>query len=163
VDPNATGAARLRTIADLSPLDGTHPVTTGLAVGPDNNLYVTNLTKAPYPQGGAKVWRIAPSGQITEMASGFTLGVGLAVAQDGTFYVAEFARIAADQNPPIVPGGRLLRARPGAAPTTLLENLFYPTVIRWGPDNQLYLTYFSIGADNGTAPGAIYKLNPAGR
>jgi hypothetical protein len=62
-----------------------------------------------------------------------------------------------------VPGGRLLRARPGAPPATLLENLFYPTVIRWGPDGMLYVTYFSIGADNGTAPGAIYRINVAGR
>jgi len=163
IDPAAPAASRVRRIADLSPLDGTHPVLTGLSAGPDGALYVTNLTKAPYPQGGAKVWRITTAGQITEVASGFTLGVGLAVAPDGTFYVAEFAQIAASQTPPIVPGGRLLRARPGASPTVVQENVFYPTTIRWGPDNQLYVTYFSIGADNGSAPGAIYKFNPAGR
>jgi plastocyanin len=163
IDPAAPTANRVRRLADLSPLDGTHPVLTGLALGPDNNFYVTNLTKAPYPPGGAKVWRITPGGQVTEAASGFTLGVGLAVASDGTFYVSEFARIAADQDPPIVPGGRLLRARTGDQPVTVLENLFYPTIIRWGPDGMLYVTYFSIGADNGTAPGAIYRLNASSR
>jgi hypothetical protein len=52
-----------------------------------------------------------------------------------------------------------MRAAAGGSPTTVLENLFYPTVIRRGPDGMLYVTYFSIGADNGTSPGAIYRLN----
>ena len=159
IDPAAPQASRVRRLADLSTLDGTHPVLTGIAVGPDNNLYVTNLTKAPYPAGGAKVWRITTAGQVTEVASGFTLGVGLAVAPNNTFYVSEFAKIAADQSPPIVPGGRVVRAQGSGPVTSVVESLFYPTVIRLGPDGMLYVTYFSIGADNGTAPGAIYRLS----
>jgi sugar lactone lactonase YvrE len=147
----------------MSGTDGEHPVLTGLAPGPDGNLYVTNLQRAPYPPGGAKVWRVTPTGDFSVVASGFTLGVGLAVAPDLTFYVSEFARIAADQTPPIVPGGRLMRAQGSGAPASVLENLFYPTVIRWGPDGMVYVTYFSIGADNGATPGAIYRISPAGR
>ena len=158
IDPAAPQASRVRRLADLSTLDGGHPVLTGIAAGPDNNLYVTNLTKAPYPAGGAKVWRITTAGQVTEVASGFTLGVGLAVAPNNTFYVSEFARIAADQSPPIVPGGRVVRAQGSGPVTSAVESLFYPTVIRLGPDGMLYVTYFSIGADNGTAPGAIYRV-----
>jgi len=160
IDPAAPAASRVRRLADLSGTDGDHPVLTGLALGPDNNLYVTNLQKAPYPPGGAKVWRITPSGEFSVVATGFTLGVGLAVAPDSTFYVAEFAKIAAGQTPPIVPGGRVMRARAGGTPSVMLESLFYPTVIRRGPDGMIYLTYFSIGADNGTTPGAIYRVAP---
>src|SRR5262249_28064768 len=144
-----------------------HPVLTGIAAGPDGNIYVTNLTKSPYPQGGAHVWRIAiPSGQITDLGPGLSLAVGLEVARDGSIYAAEFAKIIA-QPPFVAPGGRVVKYTPGASSTTpatltpIVDSLFYPTIIRLGPDGQLYATYFSIGADEGQSPGAIYKFPPS--
>jgi hypothetical protein len=67
------------------------PVPTDIEVGPDGNYYVTGLPGFPEAEGAGKVWRVDPhSGQVTEVASGFFGAVDLAVAPDGTIYVAEF-------------------------------------------------------------------------
>jgi hypothetical protein len=165
IDPALPRGQNIRYIADLSAdfggVQGSgHPVLTGLAAGPDGNIYVTNLSRAPYPPGASSVWRInVQNGQITQVVTGLSLGVGLALAPDGTIYAAEFAKVLSTA-PFIEPGGRIVRAAAPNTVTPVLDPLFYPTIIRWGPDNQLYVTYFSIGAENGQSPGAIYRFRP---
>ena len=44
----------------------------------------------------------------------------------------------------------------GGAVEVVAAPMFFPTVIRWGPDG-LYATYFSVGGDAGT--GAILRIN----
>jgi hypothetical protein len=65
-------------------------VPTGVVVGPDGALYVSQLTGFPFPVGGAKVFRIDPwTGKRTEYAKGITNGMDLAFGRDGTLYVLE--------------------------------------------------------------------------
>ena len=58
IDPAAAEGSRIRYLADMSV---GHPVLTGIAAGPDGALYVTNLTAAPFPSGGAASRWASPS------------------------------------------------------------------------------------------------------
>lgn len=67
-----------------------NPVPTDVEVGPDGNYYVSTLPGFPEAAGTSRVFRInALSGAVRTVAKGFTGGVDLAVAEDGTIYVAE--------------------------------------------------------------------------
>jgi outer membrane protein assembly factor BamB len=66
------------------------PVPTDVEVGPDGMLYVTTLPGQPELPGTASVYRVHPrTGAVELAATGFSGAVDLAVAADGTIYVAE--------------------------------------------------------------------------
>ncbi|MGD9890939.1 MAG: ScyD/ScyE family protein [Dehalococcoidia bacterium] len=149
VDPAAPEGSRISYLADLSV---GHPVLTGIAAGADGALYVTNLTPAPFPSGGAEVWRISRSGDVTRVAGGLTAGVGIALSPSGEIYVSEFA--ATLPEPPFfMPPGRVVRVssagvEPVAAP------LLFPTIIRWRSDG-LYVASPSVA---GEGTGMIMRI-----
>jgi hypothetical protein len=64
--------------ADTTPAEGeevpvpVQSVPTSVVVGPDGAYYVGELTGAPFPVGGASVWRVVPGQEPTEYATGFT-------------------------------------------------------------------------------------------
>lgn len=65
-------------------------VPTDVEVGPDGYLYVSSLPGVPEGPGEGSVWRVNPrTGAATMVADGFFGAVDLAVARDGTIYVAE--------------------------------------------------------------------------
>ena len=77
----------------------TEPVPTGVAVGPDGAIYVSELTGFPFIPGAARIYRIAPGGTPTVFATGFTMLSDLAFAADGTLYALEY-----DSNGLLAPG-----------------------------------------------------------
>ena len=56
-------------------------VPTSVVVGPDGAYYVGQLTGAPFPVGGASVWRVVAGEEPTKYASGFTNIIGLDFAR----------------------------------------------------------------------------------
>ena len=100
-------------------------VPTDVEIGPDGYLYVTSLPGGPEIPGSGSVWRIDPhSGDMAQVAGGLTSAVDLAIADDGTIYVAElFAGLISE----IV----------GGAPVPVVE-LPFPAAIDIGPDGYLY-------------------------
>jgi hypothetical protein len=153
VDPAAPAGSRVTRILDLSA--PTHSVVTGIARGPDGNLYVNNLTSFPFPTAAARVWRMSPTGSgLTQVAAGISAGTGVAVAPDGSIYVSE---IATTVGPPmfLAPPGRVVTASmDGVVP--IASPLLFPTILRWGPDNALYGTVLSVAGDAGT--GMIVRI-----
>lgn len=151
VDPAAAEGDAIRRVADLSQ---DHPVLTGIAAGPDNALYVVNLTNAPFEPGAAMVRRITLDGQVSVVATGLSLGVGVAIGPEGDIYVSELAN--APGRPPFIePPGRIVEA--GAdGPTPVAGPLLFPTTLRWGPDG-LYVAAFSVGGNNGE--GMILRVD----
>jgi hypothetical protein len=92
-----------------------HPVPTDVEVGPDGMLYVSSLPGGPEdPEGAAAlgspggVFRVDPAtGDVSRVASGFLGAVDLAVAPDGTIYVAELyanriSKVVGDGAEPVV-------------------------------------------------------------
>jgi hypothetical protein len=153
IDPAAPEGSRITRLLDLSA--PTHTVVTGIARGPDGNLYINQLTSFPFPTAAGRVWRVSPtSGAITEVASGVSAGTGLAVAPDGTIFVSEIAQTV---GPPsfLAPPGRVVIATPdGVVP--IASPIMFPTILRWGPDGALYGTVFSVAGDAGT--GMIVRI-----
>lgn len=148
VDP-ATGG--IRYLADMS--EG-HPVLTGITAGPDGALYVTNLTPVPFPAGAAQIWRVTLDGNVTPLTAGLSAATGIATDPEGRLYVAEIAGTIPEP-PFFVPPGRIVVMGQGGVPIVVAAPIFFPTILRWGPDG-LYGTSFSVGGDAGT--GAIIRI-----
>jgi hypothetical protein len=126
------------------------PVPTTVTAGPDGNLYVGELTGAPFPVGAANVYRVPSSGGTPALvASGFTTIIDIAFGADGVGYVLEH-----DSDgiiPPLGPGitGRLVRINGDGTRTVITSSLIKPGGVTVGPDGGIYVTNRSIFAGTG--------------
>jgi hypothetical protein len=103
------------------------PVPTDIEIGRDGHYYVTTLPGFPEQEGAGSVWRIHHrTGKIRQVATGFSGAVDLAVARDGTIYVAE---LFAD---------RVSTVRRGKVRT--FAELSTPGAIEIGPKGRVYVT-----------------------
>jgi hypothetical protein len=100
-------------------------VPTSVVVGPDEALYVGQLTGGPYPVGEAAVWRVDGEGNAERYATGFSNIIDLAFGPDGTLYVAELARdsLRTVFEGDVTPVGAVLSVPPGGGePEVLLSD-----------------------------------------
>lgn len=126
-------------------------VPTDVEVGPDGHYYVTSLPGLPEAPGAASVWRVHRStGQLTKLADGLAYAVDLAVAADGTVYVAE---LFAD---------RISAVRDGTVWTVASVPL--PGALEIGPDGHLYATigtFFPlVEGDDGPGGASVVRITP---
>jgi glucose/arabinose dehydrogenase len=122
-------------------------VPTGLAVGPDGNYYVGQLTGFPFTPNAAQIYRVQPNGATSVFAGGFTQVSSLAFGGDGSLYVLEL-----DANGLLNPGdaGALTRIAPnGDRETFFTEGLVNPTGLAIGPDGAFYVSNFGTAAGMG--------------
>ncbi len=116
------------------------PVPTDVEVGPDGMLYVSTLAGDPAP---GSVYRVDPrTGSATRIATGFVGATNLAVAPDGTVYVAE---LFADRVSKVVAGGPVSVA---ALPS--------PAAVEWS-NGRLYVSENALGGPDG---GQIVTVTP---
>ncbi len=114
----------------------TEPVPTGVTVGPDGALYVSELTGIPYASGYSTIYRIAnpsastgyngtiPSGVPQAYASGFTSVVSLGFNNsNGDMYVLQYDNAAGVYDPTInpadLPPDQLIQVAPDGTRTTI--------------------------------------------
>ncbi|NPU96898.1 MAG: ScyD/ScyE family protein, partial [Candidatus Omnitrophica bacterium] len=123
--------------------------------GTDGAFYVGELTGFPFEKGSARIWRVVPGEQPEVFAEGFTNIIGLAVAEDGGWYVLEIAKNSLLSN---VPGGALIHlTKDGMRHTVAEEGLIMPTAVVVGPDKALYVSNF--GAMPGL--GQVVRIDPS--
>jgi sugar lactone lactonase YvrE len=118
-------------------------VPTTVAIGPDGDLYVGELTGAPFTVGAANVYRVPVDGGTPVVAyGGFTNIIDMAFADDGTLYVLEIARSGFSA----VNIGRLIQITPDGTRTEILSpgQLRAPGGIAIGSDGALYVTNRSL-------------------
>jgi hypothetical protein len=130
------------------------PVPTDVELADDGYLYVTTLPGGPEDSSlGSRgsVYRIDPdSGDTERVVSGFTGSTGLAVADDGTIFVAELFGGTRGT-------GQVSYVEPGADEPTVLLSLSSPAAIELRGD-ELYVSTDSFVPDASGAPQPIGKL-----
>ena len=142
VDP-ATG--EVHRVIDMTETEG-HLVPTAMAVGPDGNLYVSNLTTFPITAGAAQVFTVTPDGELGVHAKGVTAVLGLAFDDEGRLYVLETSGPGAGMEAPIVPGtGRVVRLTGDGELEVVATGLVFPTGMAFGPDGTLYVSNYGFG------------------
>ena len=144
-------------IGRLADLSEDNQTPTALAVSVDGMINVATFSPPPYASGSAKVIQIAPDGSISDLWTGLTMAVGLAIGPDGSLYAAEFSEVRTEP-PYFVPGtGRIIHQ---TGPDTLEEvvtQVNFPGGITFGPDDALYALVSTTGADNGS--GQIIRID----
>lgn len=162
--PNRPGAmpSGFEFIPDLPPpgtLVEMDAVPTSVAIGPDGNYYVGQLTGFPFPVDDANVYRVPADGGTAEVfAGGFTSVIDVAFGPDGSMYVLELARnglfagfILGDWT------GALIRIASNGTRTEIAPGtLTAPGGVAVGPDGALYVTNNSIFS--GT--GQVVRIEP---
>ena len=141
---------RERTFAVLPPTGfGTEAVPTTVTKGPDGNIYVGQLTGAPFFQGASTIYQVpAQGGTPTPYVTGLTAVVDMAFDRDGTLYIVEiasgFVPPPGGSGDPGVGNGRLLRKPKNGNAEVVLDGLVFPAGVAVGRDGAIYLSNFGI-------------------
>jgi DNA-binding beta-propeller fold protein YncE len=134
-------------------------VPTTVALGPDGAYYVGQLTGFPFPEGGARIYRVEPgedpNAEREIYADGFTNVVDIAFDDDGNLYVVEIDADSIIVDPPF--NGALIRVAPdGSRETILDQGLFAPAGVAVGRDGALYVTNCGVCAGG----GQVLRIEP---
>jgi hypothetical protein len=144
-------------VIDMSATEG-HVVPTALAVGPDGNLYVSNLLTFPAVEGGAKVWTLSAEGELTEYGTGLTAVLGLAFDAEGTLYALE-TTAGGNADAPIIPGtGRVVRMTDSGEWEPVATGLVFPTAMTFGEDGNLYISNYGFGFPPGAGQIVVVDM-----
>ncbi len=133
-------------------------VPTGVAIGPDKALYISQLTGVPIPEGKANIFRVAEDGKATVYADGFTQLTDLTFDSKGNLYALQFA------NQAFYKGnldGSLIQIAPDGTRTTLVSGngLESASALTIGPDGAIYVS------SKGDRPGVgqVLRVDPAAK
>jgi hypothetical protein len=135
-----TGA--ISRVVDVSASQG-HIVPTTIAY--HGNFFFGNLGTFPIVPGTEKVFKLTPSGQLKEWATGFSTVLGLAFDHDGRLYVLESMTAPGFPGPPEFGTGIIVRFEDSGALTMIASGLTFPTAMTFGPDGALYVSNMGFG------------------
>jgi len=158
IDKVNVDTGEITRVVDMTETEG-HVVPTALAVGPDGNLYISNLLTFPAVEGGATVWMLTPEGELTEHATGLTAVLGLAFDADGTLYALETSA-GGSPEAPIIPGtGRVVRISDSGEWEPVATGLVFPTAMTFGEDGNLYVSNFGFGFPPGAGQVVVVDVS----
>jgi hypothetical protein len=153
VDP-ASGSVELMAVFDgiSSPLPNPNrggamesdPVPTGIAIGDDDNIYVSFLPGFPFLPGSAKVVQVTPDGQVSDYANGLTMVTDLRKGPDGALYAVQLGQFT--EQGPVPNSGSIVRVKEGADSEVVIGDLSFPTSIDFNASGDAYVTINGVGA-----------------
>ncbi|MBX9255670.1 ScyD/ScyE family protein [Desmonostoc muscorum CCALA 125] len=114
-------------------------VPSSVAIGPDGAYYFSQFTGFPFPEGGAKIYRIGADGLPTIYADGFTQLTDLEFDSQGNLYALQYANQSAWKGN--LDGSLIKIAADGTRTTILSGNgLESPSALTIGSDDAIYIT-----------------------
>jgi len=126
-------------------------VPTGMTVGPDGALYITQLTGFPFAPGSASVFRYDFSNPVTTFATGFSTLIDIAAGPDDSLYLLQYRDDFFAKNP----RGSILRLGLDGRVETLFDDLASPTGLAVGRDGTIY-----VANDGDGVNGELLELTP---
>ena len=122
-----------------------------------DSILVSQLTGFPFPVGGASIYDIS-SGTPEAVMSGFTNVIDMAIADDGTIYVLEFASTSLLD--PAGPQPALVEVRTDGTRKVLLygAELPVPGGVAVGSDGMVYVSVCTLC---GPGQGMVWKIDPS--
>ena len=109
------------------------------------NFYVGNLGTFPLVQGSSNIYKVTPGGEVTIWAKNFTGVLGVAFDSQHRMYVLETSA----GGGPIPMTGRVVRVNNDDSRDVIVDNLFFPTAMTFGPDGALYIANMGFGPPTG--------------
>lgn len=160
LEPNSGGVLSVKpdgTIARIADLSEGHPVPSAIVAAPDGGAYVGFLTTVPFPDGAAKVVKVAADGTVSDVWTGLTMITGLAVGSDGSLYAAEMSTGNLAGPPFLVPGsGTIVRQTGASSSEPVATGLMFPVALGIGPDGGMYVSTPAVGSTDGS--GMILRI-----
>lgn len=113
-------------------------VPTDVVKGADGAYYVCEFSGFPFPEGGAKIYKISANGELEVFASGFTQLIDMTFDAEGNLYVLQHMNQSGWKGKP---DGALIKISPNGERTTLIEGngLEMPSALTIGPDGAFYI------------------------
>ncbi|QFS44837.1 ScyD/ScyE family protein [Nostoc sphaeroides] len=115
------------------------PVPSSVTKGPDGAYYISQFTGFPFPEGGAKIYRVGADGKPTVYADGFTQLTDLEFDPEGNLYALQYANQSAWKGDF---DGSVIKIAADGTRTTLLSGngLESPSALTIGADGAIYVT-----------------------
>ena len=125
-----------------------HIVPTAMAF--HGNFYVGNLSTFPLVEGNSNIYKVTPGGDVQIWAKGFAGILGVAFDAQNRMYVLETSAPGIDMQNPIIPfTGKVTRVNNDGSKDVIVEHLFFPTGMTFGPDGALYISNTGFGPPSG--------------
>lgn len=139
-------------VVDVTETQG-HIVPTTIAY--HGNFFFGNLGRFPISPETERVFKLTPSGQLHEWASGLTTVLGLTFDRHDRMYVLESMTAAGFPGPGEVGTGKIVRIDRSGARETIASGLSFPTAMTLGPDGALYVSNLGFA---GPGAGQILRI-----
>jgi hypothetical protein len=142
---------RVRRIVDISATLG--HITPTVVAERRGAYYLGNLGTFPDVAGTQKILRVSRRGKVSEVATGFTMILGLEFDRCGRLYVLETSTLDGFPTPNT---GRITRIDRKGHRDVIAEGLFFPTGMTFGPDGDLFVSNLGFGPP---LPGQILRIS----
>ncbi|HEX9252564.1 MAG TPA: ScyD/ScyE family protein [Ignavibacteriaceae bacterium] len=129
----------IKRVIDFSASYG-HIVPTSVAY--HGNFFVGNLNTFPTVAGSSNIYKVTPSGQSQIWATGFSTILGVAFDKRDNLYVLETSSVDGFPTPET---GKIIKVSPSGLKSVIVDNLFFPTGMTFGPDGALYVSNKGFG------------------
>ncbi len=129
---------------DLSAHYG-HIVPTAVAYN-DGNFYIGNLGVFPQAAGSSSIYKVTSAGVPSVWATGFNCILGVAFDKEERMYVLETSQAPA----PTPNTGKVTRINEDMSRDIIVDKLFFPTGMTFGPDGNLYISETGFGPPTGS-------------